>query len=170
MSLDHFFPRLTRDATSFSDSRGTLNVLYETEQIVLKRSSSKQGVFRGLHRQASPSLQTKIIRVISGKIIDFVAIPDNPDEVIWYSEISPKDEWIRIDPHLAHGFYALEDVVFEYFCDGRYDESLEECYRIDTIIHNELGILNMNLSKKDQNGKPFGKVMRPHDKEMSTIS
>ena len=161
MTSCELFPRLNQKSSSFSDDRGAVNILYESEQAVLKRSSSKKGVLRGLHRQVSPALQVKIIRIVSGSIIDFVANPEDPNELIWYAEISPKDEWVRIDSHLAHGFYAIEDVVFEYFCDGRYDESLEESYRIDGIVKKELGLRDMILSEKDLTGRLFGKSLRP---------
>ena len=55
-----------------------------------------------------------------GKIIDFVSDPEEAGEIIWYTELSSKDDWVQIDSRLAHGFYAVEDVVFEYFCDGKY--------------------------------------------------
>ena len=162
MSNGNLFSSLNDRALSFSDDRGTVNVLYESTQTVLKRSISKKGVFRGLHRQAAPALQTKIIRVISGKIIDFIARPEDPDEVIWYSEITSKDEWVLIDSCFAHGFYSVEDVEFEYICEGRYDDSLETTYRVDDIVKQELGISHMILSEKDLAGKRFGKSVRAH--------
>ncbi len=164
MSSADLFPRLNDEGSSFFDSSGSVHLLYESDFAVLKRSSSQKGVFRELHRQVSPAIQVKLIRVISGKIIDFVADPEDADEVIWYSKISPKDQWVQIDDHLAHGFYTIEDVEFEYFCDGRYDESLEESYRVDQIIKQELGIQDMQLSEKDLNGKFFGMSVRPYVK------
>jgi dTDP-4-dehydrorhamnose 3,5-epimerase len=162
MSRQDLFANLNKGATTFSDGRGSINILYESDTAVLKRSSSKKGVFRGLHRQIAPSEQIKIIRVISGKIIDFVADPEEPGEIIWYTELSPEDDWIQIDGHLAHGFYAVEDVVFEYFCDGVYDELLEQSYRVDGIVSEALGLQPIYLSDKDVKGKPFGKSVRPY--------
>ena len=161
MNNHGLFPKLTHDAVTFSDFRGSVSVLYESDTAVLKRSSSKKGVFRGLHRQISPSEQIKIIRVISGRIIDFVSNPEEAEEIIWYTELSPKDDWVKIDSFLAHGFYAVEDVVFEYFCDGKYDESLEESYRVDGIISEALGLQPDFQSGKDLQGRPFGKSVRP---------
>ena len=160
MSNQSFFTKLVHDATTYSDGRGSISILYESDTAVLKRSSSKKGVFRGLHRQISPSEQIKIIRIISGKIIDFVSDPDQEDEIIWYTELSSKDDWVRIDSRLAHGFYALEDVVFEYFCDGKYDEALEQSYRVDGIISKVLGLQPIFLSDKDLKGSPFGKSVK----------
>ena len=161
MSNQGLFTKLIHGATTFSDGRGSISVLYESDTAVLKRSSSKKGVFRGLHRQISPAEQIKIIRIISGKIIDFVSNPEEAGEIIWYTELSPKDDWVKIDSRLAHGFYAVEDVVFEYFCDGKYDESLEQSYRVDGVISEALGLQPLFLSDKDLKGKPFGKSVRP---------
>jgi dTDP-4-dehydrorhamnose 3,5-epimerase len=162
MSRQDLFASLSEGATTFADGRGSIDILYESDTAVLKRSSSKKGVFRGLHRQIAPSEQIKIIRVISGKIIDFVADPEEAGEIIWYTELSPEDDWVQIDGHLAHGFYAVEDVVFEYFCDGVYDESLEQSYRVDGIIGETLGLQPIHLSDKDLKGEPFGKSVRPY--------
>ena len=162
MSNQDLFTKLIHRATTFSDDRGAVSILYESDAAVLKRSSSKKGVFRGLHRQISPSEQIKIIRIISGKIIDFVADPEGVGEIIWYTELGSEDDWVQIDSRLAHGFYAVEDVVFEYFCDGKYDESLEQSYRVDGIISEVLGLQPIYLSDKDLKGIPFGKSVRPY--------
>lgn len=155
------FPRLTRSGLTFRDARGHIQVLYETETVVLKRSFSAKGVFRGLHRQVAPAFQHKIIRVISGRIIDFVTDPSDPDGVIWYSEIGPSDDWVHIDANLAHGFYALEDVAFEYFCDGRYDESAEESYLVAECVQSALGLDDLQLSEKDRNGRVLNRAVKP---------
>lgn len=154
------FVSLIDDPLVFADTRGRVQVLYEAGGVVLKRSSSSQGVFRGLHRQAAPALQEKIIRVMSGKILDFVTDPDDPDGVIWYREISPDSDWIYIGSHLAHGFYALEDAEFEYFCDGRYDEAREETFFVADAIGEALGLRNMQLSKKDMAGTRMTRAVR----------
>ncbi|MDA7844251.1 dTDP-4-dehydrorhamnose 3,5-epimerase family protein [Gammaproteobacteria bacterium] len=161
MSNQSLFPKLNELASTFSDSRGSMDVLYESCSAVLKRSNSKKGVFRGLHKQTAPAEQVKIIRIISGKIIDFVTDPKDNDEIIWYTELSSGDGWVIIESNLAHGFYALEDVVFEYFCDGAYNESLEQVFRIDIIIEEALGLQPFYLSDKDLKGIPYGKSVRP---------
>lgn len=169
MNNQSLFPRLISGADTFSDGRGSISILYESNTAVLKRSNSKKGVFRGLHKQIEPLEQIKLIRVISGKIIDFVADPEEAGEIIWYTELSPEDDWVRIDGHLAHGFYAIEDVVFEYFCDGAYDESLEQSYRVDGIIGETLGLQPIHLSDKDLKGQPFGKSVRPYKGSIESV-
>ncbi|MEP5731164.1 MAG: dTDP-4-dehydrorhamnose 3,5-epimerase family protein [Sulfitobacter sp.] len=149
------FPRLLRDPLTIGDGRGKIEILHETASVVLKRSTSTKGVFRGLHRQVAPFEQTKIIRVISGSIFDFVTDPNIDGDPIWYSKVTPADQWIRIAPHLAHGFYALEDVVFEYFCEGRYAEDAEESWFVAPLIQKALNLGDMQLSDKDKAGAPL---------------
>jgi dTDP-4-dehydrorhamnose 3,5-epimerase len=146
---------------TLGDDRGKIEILYETSDVVLKRSTSAQGVFRGLHRQTAPALQHKIIRVISGRILDFVTDPDDADGVIWYREITPGDDWVHIAAHLAHGFYALENVVFEYFCEGGYNEAAEDSYFVADLLKRELALEEMHLSAKDKAGQPLIRPVKP---------
>lgn len=150
-----FFPRLLQQTKKFEDERGYLEVLYESDGMVLKRSFSKVGVFRGLHVQQQPYPQTKLIRVISGAIIDFVVDVDDLSKEIYHSEIKPADDWVQIEAHLAHGFYAKEDTVFEYICDGAYNEESEVAFSIVEYLEKEMLLNNLVLSKKDLAAKPL---------------
>lgn len=147
---DRAFPVLEQGAQRFEDARGWLQVLYETDSMVLKRSFSWAGVFRGMHAQSRPSPQTKVIRVMSGRIVDFVTSLDDPGADILHREIGPADGWIGIAAHYAHGFYALEDTVFEYICDGGYDEASEQVFSIVDYLRDEMGIFDPILSAKDR--------------------
>jgi dTDP-4-dehydrorhamnose 3,5-epimerase len=151
------FPRLLESPLTFEDKRGNMKILYESSRAALKRSYSSKGVLRGLHHQFGLYTQEKVIRIISGKILDFVADPDDQNEIVWCKEIVPSDEWVHINSTLAHGFYALEDVVFEYFCDGQYFEESEHSYCIAEVVKKVLGITDILMSEKDKKGKKFGK-------------
>ncbi len=132
------------------DKRGYLDILYEDGGCVLKQSFSKAGVFRGMHWQREPYPQKKIIRVISGKIIDFVMDVSKSPVQISYQELESKDDWTLIDAHLAHGFYAIEDTHFEYLCIGEYKSEFEESYSIIDFLKTNLEILDPILSEKDR--------------------
>lgn len=137
------------------DERGHLDILYEKGDIVLKRSFSKAGVFRGLHWQSPPHEQTKLIHVLNGRIIDFVAdINQNPIN-IHYRELVPFNGWVKIDAHLAHGFYALENSEFEYLCIGKYNELAECNYSIESVLDAEFGIKELIMSNKDKLARPI---------------
>jgi dTDP-4-dehydrorhamnose 3,5-epimerase len=146
----NYFVDLTSESFKFEDNRGNLEVLYEAPNFVLKRSFSKKNVFRGLHVQKYPYLQTKLIRVISGEIIDFLVDIDSDTKKVLKKTITPDSDWIKIDPQFAHGFYAVEDTVFEYICDGVYNELFEESYSIQDYLEKELLLEGLLMSEKDR--------------------
>lgn len=149
------FVRLDGTAQRREDNRGWLEVLYESDAMVLKRSFSRQGVFRGLHVQQAPSPQTKVIRVVSGSIVDVVVSMDDPAREIRTATLTPADGWVRIDAQYAHGFYALQDTVFEYVCDGGYDEASEQAFSIADRLPALLGVDVVILSDKDRAAPPL---------------
>lgn len=150
------FVRLDQVSHRRDDNRGWLEVLYESDTVVLKRSFSRAGVFRGLHVQRAPSPQVKVIRVVSGEIIDVVASMDDPVRALKTSRLTPADGWIRIDAEFAHGFYAVQDTVFEYVCDGGYDEASEQAFSIADRLPALLGVDRVILSDKDRAAPPLG--------------
>ena len=148
------FVVLSKHAPRRTDDRGYLDVLHEAGEIVLKRSFSRAGVFRGMHWQRPPQAQTKIIRVASGAILDFVMDPSEKTPALHQREIRPEDGWLMIGAEWAHGFYAIEDTEFEYLCIGAYDESAESSYSIVDYLRGSLGLAPV-LSAKDRAAKPI---------------
>lgn len=149
------FVRLDQTTRRREDARGWLEVLYESEAMVLKRSFSKAGVFRGLHVQRAPSEQTKIIRVVSGAIVDVVVSMNDPARRLHTRCLTSEDGWVRIGAEFAHGFYALQDTVFEYVCDGGYDEASEQAFSIADRLPALLGVETVILSDKDRAAPPL---------------
>lgn len=152
------FPRIQATARRREDLRGWLRVLYESDAAVLKQSFSIKGAFRGLHWQDETAPQVKLIRVVTGAIMDFVVDMNDPARTIHHDMIAPEDGWVRIDAHLAHGLYALEDTLFEYFCDGGYDEGAELAFAISDHIKGVLGVDTVILSPKDLASPPLHPV------------
>lgn len=149
------FVRLDQTTHRREDNRGWLEVLYESDAMVLKRSFSRKGVFRGLHVQRAPSAQTKVIRVVSGSIVDVLVSMEDPSRELKTATLTPADGWVRIGADYAHGFYALQDTVFEYVCDGGYDEASEEAYSIADRLPALLGVETVILSDKDRAAPPL---------------
>jgi dTDP-4-dehydrorhamnose 3,5-epimerase len=149
------FPRLSATAVRREDDRGWLEVLYESDSTVLKRSFSRKGVFRGLHVQSEPAPQVKLIRVVSGAIQDFVVSLNDPSRAVHQTRLLPEDGWVRIDAEYAHGFFALEDTVFEYVCDGGYDEASEKAFSIAERLGELLNVDAVILSEKDRTAVPL---------------
>ncbi len=94
------------------------------------QSKSAYGVIRGLHYQLNPKAQTKLIRVIQGRIFD-VAVDirrNSPDYGKWYGlELSaPNFHQLLIPKGFAHGFSVLsETAIIIYKCDEYYAPETE---------------------------------------------
>lgn len=87
-------------------------------------SWSHQGVIRGLHYQASPFGQAKLVRVLSGRVLDVVVDirTDSPTFGKYYRcELSAdQGNMLYVPEGFAHGFRALEDSLFSYKCSIEY--------------------------------------------------
>ena len=94
------------------------------------QSFSKFGVIRGLHFQLNPYSQTKLIRVLEGKIYD-VALDlrrGSPTFGKWYGlELSAENkQQLYIPQGFAHGFSVLsEQATILYKCDNFYNPQSE---------------------------------------------
>jgi dTDP-4-dehydrorhamnose 3,5-epimerase len=93
------------------------------------QSFSQKGTVRGLHFQRSPYGQAKLVRVISGKVLD-VALDlrkDSPTFGKTYSTVldSEKNNLLYIPAGFGHGFSVLEDAVFVYKCSNYYNKEAE---------------------------------------------
>jgi dTDP-4-dehydrorhamnose 3,5-epimerase len=153
--------------TIHSDSRG---YFFESfNQVVLKNagitfnpvqdneSKSSKGVIRGLHYQLSPFSQTKLIRVIEGKIFD-VALDIRKESLTfgkWFGielDSESKDQFL-IPRGFAHGFSVLSEVaVIQYKCDNVYNPQYERGIALndpDLDINWKLGSAIPVISEKD---------------------
>ncbi|MBL3519329.1 dTDP-4-dehydrorhamnose 3,5-epimerase [Aliarcobacter lanthieri] len=120
-------------------------------------SKSSKGVLRGLHYQLPPFAQTKLVRVISGCVLD-VAVDirkDSPTFGKYVSvELSSENKRQLLVPRgFAHGFVVLEDdTIFAYKVDNYYSPECDrgiafddDSLNIDWILKKE----ELNLSLKD---------------------
>lgn len=94
------------------------------------QSSSTYGVIRGLHYQLPPHAQTKLVRVLRGKILDVVVDirQGSPTFGKYYSKVlSAKNKRQLLIPRgFAHGFSVLsEKAEVMYKCDGFYNKESE---------------------------------------------
>ena len=93
-------------------------------------SKSRFGVLRGLHYQAAPYTQAKLVRVIEGKVLD-VAVDIRKGSPTFGRhvavELSDENKYQLFVPRgFAHGFVVLsESVTFAYKCDNAYMPSHE---------------------------------------------
>ena len=119
-------------------------------------SFSNKDVLRGLHFQKPPFSQGKLVRVVSGSVLD-VAVDirkSSPTFGQWVSvELTQDNKWMYwIPPGFAHGFIALEDhTVFIYKCTNIYNKESEGSIRWnDPELDIDWKVDNPILSEKDK--------------------
>lgn len=121
-------------------------------------SKSSKGVLRGLHYQLPPYAQTKLVRVISGRVLD-VAVDIRKGSPTFGKYVavelsSENKKQLLIPRGFAHAFVVLEDnTVFAYKVDNYYSPECDrgilfsdEALEIDWKISND----ELNLSAKDK--------------------
>lgn len=121
------------------------------------QSFSTKGVLRGLHFQASPFAQTKLVRVLAGAIQDVVVDLRKGDATFgkYFSiELSAEShKQLLVPKGFAHGFLVLSDFAqVLYKTDTYYQPGAERAIRFDDP---ELGIQwtfagQQTLSMKDR--------------------
>jgi dTDP-4-dehydrorhamnose 3,5-epimerase len=122
------------------------------------QSSSKRGTLRGLHGQANPFAQGKLVRVIAGNVLD-VAVDIRKSSPTYGQhvtiELSAANQlmfWIPAG--FLHGFVALEDdTIFAYKVNNYYDKASEiGVVWNDPTLNIDWGIANNEalLSPKDE--------------------
>lgn len=134
------------------------------------QSSSGYGVLRGLHYQTGAFAQAKLVRVLSGKVLDVVIDirEGSPTYGASFSiELSEANKKQLFIPRgFAHGFIVLsEQAVFYYKCDNFYSKEHE-----GGIMYNDPK-LNIDwqvspdkliLSDKDKVHPNFGEHLKFH--------
>jgi dTDP-4-dehydrorhamnose 3,5-epimerase len=88
-------------------------------------SKSKYGVLRGLHYQKGKCAQSKLVRVIKGRVLDVaVDIRKGSPTFGKYVAVELTEDNHRqlfVPRGFAHGFSVLsEEVIFQYKCDNLY--------------------------------------------------
>lgn len=123
------------------------------------QSLSQKGVLRGLHFQNPPHAQAKLVRVITGAVLD-IAVDIRKNSPTYGKhfgiELNAENKTMFFIPEgFAHGFVTLrDDTIFSYKCAGFYNkESEESILWNDPDLGIDWGIENPLLSPKDMSGK-----------------
>lgn len=124
-------------------------------------SLSQQGVLRGLHFQAPPVAQAKLVRVIKGAVLD-VAVDLRKNSPTYGQhvtcELSEENKrQFFVPAGFAHGFLTLKNnTIFAYKCSAYYAPKTEGCIAWnDKQLNINWGIQNPVLSNKDKQGVLF---------------
>ncbi len=134
---------------SFNAARFNKLVGQEVHFVQDNQSLSSKGVLRGLHYQVGEHTQAKLVRVLSGKVLD-VAVDlrkDSPTHGQYEAiELSADNKrQLFIPKGFAHGFVVLSDTAeFFYKCDNYYNKEAE-----GGIIYNDRTLnIDWKLSKE----------------------
>ena len=126
-----------------------LNYVQENESI------SNYGVFRGMHFQKGKYSQSKLIRVIKGKVVDVVcdlrkSSPSFKKNI--FIELD-KNQILFVPKGIAHGFLSLEDgTILNYKCDKYYNHNSESGFNLfksNIKLEFSLKYENIIISDKD---------------------
>ncbi len=110
---------------SFNAAEFARKVGVNTVFVQDNESKSKYGVLRGLHFQKGEFAQSKLVRVVEGRVID-VAVDIRRGSPTFGKHVAvelSKDNkrQLFIPRGFAHGFAVLsEEAVFQYKCDNLY--------------------------------------------------
>jgi dTDP-4-dehydrorhamnose 3,5-epimerase len=118
-------------------------------------SLSEKGVLRGLHFQAPPFAQGKLVRVIKGSVLDVaVDIRKNSPTYGQHQAIVLSEKNKRqffVPEGFAHGFLTLEDnTLFSYKCTNYYNKKSEGgILWDDSTLSIQWKVSQPKLSEKD---------------------
>ena len=127
---------------SYEDDRGSFSEVFlskldcpefNIEYIQENESISNFGVFRGMHFQKGNYSQSKLIRVVKGKVIDVICDlrKSSPSfKKIIFIQLNP-NKLLFLPKGLAHGFLSLEEnTILNYKCDNYYNGSSESGFNL----------------------------------------
>lgn len=139
-------PRIFKDARGYffeSFSQREFEVKVGPVRFVQDNESmSTYGVMRGLHFQRPPYTQTKLVRCVSGRVLD-VAVDIRQGSPTYGQHVAVElsaenHRQFFISKGFAHGFAVLsETAVFQYKCDEFYHPEADDGI---SILDGSLGI------------------------------
>ncbi|MBO3270017.1 dTDP-4-dehydrorhamnose 3,5-epimerase [Hymenobacter defluvii] len=150
----------------FGDARGAFFESFSAEKMTAagitgdwvqdNQSRSDRGVVRGLHFQAPPFAQAKMVRVAAGRALD-VIVDIRKDSPTYGQHIAveldaERYNMLYVPVGFAHGFTALEDnTLFLYKCTNYYAPQAEGGLRWnDPALGIDWGVTDATVSAKDQ--------------------
>lgn len=161
----------------FADERGSFSETYNSQSfhsagikcefVQDNQSVSHKNVVRGLHFQAPPFAQAKLVRVVRGSVID-VAVDirkESPTYGQHYTVFLSEQNGVQffIPEGFAHGFVALEDhTIFQYKCSNFYNKASEgSLIWNDPDLNIQWNIDNPIVSAKDMEATSFANLISP---------
>ena len=126
-------PQLFKDDRGFfyeSYNKNNLDKVIDVVFVQDNESKSNRGVIRGLHFQKPPHAQTKLVRCVSGEVLDIAVDLRKNSKTYGKSfsiELSSKNnKQLFVPKGFAHGFQVLsEEAIVNYKVDNFYNPKYE---------------------------------------------
>lgn len=164
-------PRIFRDPRGYFYESFSKKILEEhrlpCEFVQDNQSLSQRGTLRGLHYQAPPHAQIKLVRVVQGAVLDVVVDirRNSPTCGKHFSQVLSAENNLQllIPEGFAHGFLALENnTIFLYKCSRFYNKESEGgIFWNDKDLNIDWGIEHPVVSDKDQQLPGFDEFDSP---------
>ncbi|PCH75818.1 MAG: dTDP-4-dehydrorhamnose 3,5-epimerase [Flavobacteriaceae bacterium] len=145
--------------------QGDLNAFLglEIDFIQDNESRSSYGVLRGMHYQKGEDAQSKLVRVVEGKVLDVVVDlrKESPTfQEVFSIELSAENKkQLFVPKGCAHGYLVLSDAaIFQYKVDAPYKPERECSFLYkDKTLRIDWGIPSSEIitSEKDEKALPF---------------
>lgn len=152
------------NAREFSQQTG-LDVAFVQDN----ESRSSRGVLRGLHFQKPPYAQSKLVRVVEGRVVD-VAVDIRKGSPTYGRHVAVEltgdnHRQFFVPKGFAHGFVVLSEVaLFQYKCDEFYHPEAEGAiaWNDPTLaIDWPIGADEVLLSERDKHHPLFADFQTP---------
>jgi dTDP-4-dehydrorhamnose 3,5-epimerase len=154
-------PKVLGDSRGYfmeSYNRNTLEGLsINTVFVQDNQSSSRKGVLRGLHFQRAPHAQTKLVRTLTGSILD-VVVDLRKNEPTFGKHFSVEltgenKRQLLVPKGFAHGFIVLSDIAEVFYkCDEYYNQPADGGIHYSSVdVDWQLPSTSFILSDKDKN-------------------
>lgn len=167
-------PRIFGDARgyffeSFNERDFAAQTGNEVRFVQDNESKSRYGVVRGLHFQQPPFAQSKLVRVVKGRVLD-VAVDIRRGSPTYGRHVAVElteenHRQLFLPKGMAHGFAVLSDeVLFQYKCDEYYHPESEGAIAWDDptlAIDWRLPKGDVLLSEKDSHHPKFNEFVTP---------
>jgi dTDP-4-dehydrorhamnose 3,5-epimerase len=142
---------------------GNVNFVQDNE------SESSRGVLRGLHFQKPPYAQAKLVRCLTGSVLDVVLDLRKDSKTYGCFETTVLSEenknQLFIPKGFAHGFVVLsETAIFSYKVDNYYNPDSESGVLwndLDLNIDWKINKKEIIVSEKDKSLPTFNNIINP---------